>query len=87
MAQAEYLALQQTVSILLHLLPDDKKQLAYAVIESIGAQNYESYLLEADPNLSVETAKEFAKKISSTYSQILITAQGFDENYHLNDVE
>lgn len=87
MLQAEHLALQQTISILLHLLPDDKKQLAYAVIESIRDQDYESTILNTDPDIPVETAKNFAKKIASTYSQILESAQGFDENNRLSDVE
>ncbi|WP_265494995.1 hypothetical protein [Providencia heimbachae] len=87
MAQAEYLALQHTVSILLHLLPDDKKKLAYAVIAEIKDQNYESNLLNIDPGVSEKAAKEFAEKMKSTYSDILKSARGLDENSHLSDAE
>ncbi len=85
MAQAEYLALQQAVSVLLHLLPDDKKKLAYAIIESIKNQNYESILLNMDPCITEKTAKEFAETMESTYCKILESAQSFDDQRRLND--
>lgn len=64
-----------------------KKALAYSVIESIKDRDYESNLLSVDPTLSEETAKEFSRKIQSTYSDILESARGLDETYRLSDVE
>ena len=76
---AEILALQQTVVLLLHLLPDDRKQIAYTAIEHIKNEDYESLMLQTNPNLPIEQAKEQADKISNAYSSVLKSASNFDK--------
>ncbi|EMF0798459.1 TPA: hypothetical protein SMS11_003975, partial [Proteus mirabilis] len=49
---AEILALQQIVALLLHLLPEEKRQIANTTIECIKNQNFKALMLENNPNLT-----------------------------------
>lgn len=79
---AEVIALQQVVSLLLHSLPDSKKAEAYKIIESIKAQDYESSLLNSEANITPETASLIAQKIKDAYSQVIKTSRYFDDLYN-----
>ncbi|ARX35238.1 TPA: hypothetical protein ACKRHV_003729 [Proteus mirabilis] len=77
---AEILALQQIVALLLHLLPEEKRQIANTTIECIKNQNFKALMLENNPNLTGEQLREGADKLSKAYSSILKSALFFDKN-------
>ncbi|ELZ9707002.1 TPA: hypothetical protein SMQ28_003620 [Proteus mirabilis] len=77
---AEILALQQIVALLLHLLPEEKRQIANTTIECIKNQNFKALMLENNPNLTGEQLREGADKLSKAYSSILKPALVFDKN-------
>ncbi|CAK6614972.1 TPA: hypothetical protein ACHWKL_004156 [Providencia stuartii] len=79
MNETKILALQQTVAILLHLLPEDKKQYAYNIIEKTMKADYESVLLNSESETARKNAKQYADDLSGAYSYILEQSQSYDE--------
>lgn len=71
-------ALMRTVSLLISLLPEEEKNKAILVIQSIIKQDYKQNLRSHYPSVTEETADEFDKLQTECYKEILDAILNFD---------
>ncbi|HCT6468496.1 hypothetical protein ACMFGU_07690 [Morganella morganii] len=73
---AQLIAMHQVISIIISLLPEDKKEQAKSIIKALSEQNYADKVNDI-PTLTDEQATAIFNEINKTYSDILASIEVF----------
>lgn len=74
-------ALKHTVSLLISLLPEEQKNKAILVLQSMMEQDYKKELMSIHTSVTGEKANEFDKLLIESYKEILESIKSFDASF------